>query len=469
MVKRLETTLQFIKLKSRNKMHEKTHKNLNTTEKVLWTEGLILGQQNFQQWDYTIEENFRFLRRDQSEYAWGVSVLEIDEVFLLNGKFNVTQLEVQLQTGERLLYEDYNSPLSCDLSGSQKKKVDVYLCVPNNEEAKGISGYQVKTDNAKWHAKYIMVEDHYRQENARELLVGSKNLFLCTGEEDRTELYSIKIAECERVNEGTYQLTDYIPPLKIVSVSPVLLASLNKLKNNLIFYENYLKKYLRDYSEDNIIDVMRAMASLIEIGKMHSILRMSVASKKRSPWQLFSMLKTHLIGLQSLDWDETDIKEEELNEYDHLNINESMQQFAQKINQVIEKIKPKKVARISINRIEDDIYYVEAVEKNLLMNSAIYLGIKTNRMEPKVLINHCKLGAADGIARLIFHAIPGVTLHSCQQLPFLHSVKAGYHYFSLLPRGEIWKEIINSRSLGVFISEECQVEEVEFIAIREKI
>ena len=66
---------------------------MKTLEKIVWTEGLLLAPQHFQQWDFLQEV------RHQQQYsylhplAWGIVELVVDEEALVNGKFRVVSCE----------------------------------------------------------------------------------------------------------------------------------------------------------------------------------------------------------------------------------------------------------------------------------------------------------------------------------------------------------------------------------------
>jgi type VI secretion system protein ImpJ len=55
--------------------------------KVLWSEGLFLQPQHFQQADRYTEALVSGLARRVSPYAWGLSEIEIDEELLKTGRF----------------------------------------------------------------------------------------------------------------------------------------------------------------------------------------------------------------------------------------------------------------------------------------------------------------------------------------------------------------------------------------------
>jgi type VI secretion system protein ImpJ len=75
--------------------------------KVLWTEGLFLQPQHFQQSDRYVESLINGLARRIPTYAWGLSEFEIDEEILKVGQFSLKAcsgltadgtLECQVQT-----------------------------------------------------------------------------------------------------------------------------------------------------------------------------------------------------------------------------------------------------------------------------------------------------------------------------------------------------------------------------------
>src|SRR5512140_1893846 len=68
-------------------------------EKVLWSEGLFLTPQHFQQWDRYYEEFVSFRMRSLSTFAWGVEELDFNAEALQNGVVELMRCKAVLPDG----------------------------------------------------------------------------------------------------------------------------------------------------------------------------------------------------------------------------------------------------------------------------------------------------------------------------------------------------------------------------------
>jgi type VI secretion system protein ImpJ len=101
---------------------------------VLWSEGMLLLPQHFQQADQRAQALSAYLTLSAAPYAWGVRRLNFDRVALTTGQFVVTELEAIMPDGLLVLYPgDVDAPpLALDLTKlppSANGRVAVHLTV----------------------------------------------------------------------------------------------------------------------------------------------------------------------------------------------------------------------------------------------------------------------------------------------------------------------------------------------------
>jgi type VI secretion system protein ImpJ len=102
---------------------------------VLWSEGMLLLPQHFQQADQRAQALSAYLTLSAAPYAWGVRRLNFDRVALTTGRFVVTELEAIMPDGLLVLYpgDGEAPPLELDLTTvpppSANGRVAVHLTV----------------------------------------------------------------------------------------------------------------------------------------------------------------------------------------------------------------------------------------------------------------------------------------------------------------------------------------------------
>ena len=63
-------------------------------KQVVWTEGMLLGQQHFQLWDRYTHARQNFQRETIAPLSWGLVSVDIDHDSLQNGQFQLSDYSV---------------------------------------------------------------------------------------------------------------------------------------------------------------------------------------------------------------------------------------------------------------------------------------------------------------------------------------------------------------------------------------
>ena len=103
---------------------------MSDNNRVLWTEGMFLRPQHFQQHDRYIESLVQGLSQGIRAYAWGYSRLKLDRASLAIGKLGLSECCGVFQDGTPFnLPHDNDLPLPLDVPEDEKASV-VYLALP---------------------------------------------------------------------------------------------------------------------------------------------------------------------------------------------------------------------------------------------------------------------------------------------------------------------------------------------------
>src|SRR5512134_1664053 len=103
--------------------------------KVVWSEGMFLRPQHFQQQDRYHEHQVGLSLLAQRPYAWGLVTLEIDRGLLEAGKFLVPSCRAVMPDGSLFnVPEDQDPPLAIEVPAETREQV-VVLATPVETEA----------------------------------------------------------------------------------------------------------------------------------------------------------------------------------------------------------------------------------------------------------------------------------------------------------------------------------------------
>src|SRR5512143_2536342 len=103
-------------------------------EKVLWSEGLFLTPQHFQQWDRYYEEFVSFRLRSLTTFAWGAEEIEFNTDALQNGAVELLRCRAVLPDGVPVSVPDIDPPPPSRGFGSDflpsAERLSVHLAIP---------------------------------------------------------------------------------------------------------------------------------------------------------------------------------------------------------------------------------------------------------------------------------------------------------------------------------------------------
>ena len=131
-------------------------------QKIVWAEGLFLGQQHFQQWDRVFQRELQQRSQLTTPHCWGLVSLNLLEEALEMGQCRLESITAILPNGQWVVHDSQRDggPLLCDLTAGGDR-VDVWLALPDNDRVAGINGYREQGRLCAWRADYQEVADEH--------------------------------------------------------------------------------------------------------------------------------------------------------------------------------------------------------------------------------------------------------------------------------------------------------------------
>ena len=103
---------------------------MSTKSKVVWSEGMFLRPQHFQQQDRYFESYVEERCRTLQSYYWGFETVEIDPQLLKLGKISVTRCQAVFPDGTPIAVPEANvAPEIIDIPENLANEI-IYLGVP---------------------------------------------------------------------------------------------------------------------------------------------------------------------------------------------------------------------------------------------------------------------------------------------------------------------------------------------------
>lgn len=431
-------------------------------KKVIWAEGVLLGQQHFQQWDNYYQAERQIYNNCIAPKAWGLINLQIDEEALLNNHFRITHCAAIYPNGLLINYAATEDPvLNCELSVNNNDKLSIYLCVPINQHVAGITGYHQSEQNATWQADYQTITDMYDSDREREILFGKLNLRLLQEHEAHEQFHSLKIAELVSIGEHGWQIfADFIPSAVQIKAVPFLNNMLTRLLEIITAKIRVLNEHR--YEQNNAIQIL--LLTILN----NAFMRLQHIAKhpETHPEQLFIALSDLVSSLEALT---PDFSLYNLPNYQHANLTETFIKLNKVLITTLDAVMPTRMATIKLRRESDSLYMADSIDNSLLTKADFFIAVYFAAEDTawiEQFARQVKVGSHTMLESLVTSALPGVKIIHTQRPPNKLSIKPGYEYFYLEQLGSFWDQVKHDRSLGIFLPFAFAKANIELVTVQ---
>ncbi|CAN5327784.1 type VI secretion system baseplate subunit TssK [soil metagenome] len=439
-------------------------------QKPVWVEGLLLGQQHFQQWQTHIEQ-YQWLQLSiATTYHWGLQQLIIDEAALLNGQFRIKKCIAIFPNGSVVHYkEDSSTVLSCKLSNKMEKKA-VYLGLPNNKNVTGITGYNNNHKHAAWTADYQIVADLYDADRTREVIFAKQNLQLSCDEELHEQYNTLKIAEVISSDDCQYHLVkEFIPALTCLKASEAMIDYLRRIIELIRAKVNTIQvrrqQFQGEATQFGHSDLTHFLLLLILNSTLPCLQYLS-KNQTLPPQQLYLELAKLAGSLCSFSYEPNT----SIPSYQHEDLSNTFSRLEIILRSLLDAVLPTQMTPLRLMREQDTLYSVDNIDSLLFDKVAFFLAVNymTNTSDwINQFVRQVKLGSRTSIHLLVNSALTGVKITHTHRPPNKLPVKAGYEYFYIEPTGDCWQQIRSERTMAIFLPYLFIDAQIELVTVQE--
>lgn len=439
--------------------------------KVMWTEGMFLQPQHFQQHDRFLAHSLGARIGAAFGHGWGFTQLTLDEAALLQGKIAVAAAQGVLPDGTPFSIPAHDpAPPALDVPADARDEL-VVLAVAMARP--GVAESDVEDSSPamppRFHASEVEVADsHATSLRTAPLQIGRLNLKLMLARdanEGFTHLGCSRVLE--RRADGRVLLdTQYIPP------------TLHSGHNLL------LDGYLREvhglvHQRAEALAARLAQPGRAGVGEIADFLLLQVCNRveplvahlRQQPVLHAQALYALLLGLAGeLSTFREKRRPPEYPAYQHDDpaacFRAVMSDLRQSLSMVLEQ------TALPIE-LQDRKYGVRvAIIPDLELQRHAQFVLAVNAQMPGEALRarfptQVKIGPAERIRDLVNLQLPGVPVRALPVAPRQIPYHAGFTYFELETRGnEMWRQLENSGGLAMHIAGDFPGIELEFWAIR---
>ena len=438
--------------------------------KVIWTEGMFLRPQHFQQHDRHIEHLLESRCAPLRAYGWGIRELRIDQDLLTQGKFAIQSCSGVMPDGTPFDIGGEDEPPKILDIPENTRDTCIYLALPARRRSlvEADAG-----DTPEILARYVPRDQEISDSNAGAgtdacLQTGCLRLHLMLESEERSAFIDMPLARIIEIRADKNVLldTEFLPPSLDCRASPRLHGFLEELQGLLHHRAEALAGRITESGRGGAAEIADFMM-LQAINRLEPVFAHFVDMTGLHPEE-FYRIGAQMAGELSTFTTQSK-RPDALPPYRHDDLqttfNGLMSSLRQSLSMVLEQnaipipLQLRKfgirVAIVADSKLIDDANFVLAV------GAQVPAEVLRTRFPTQV-----KIGPVLQIRQLVNSQLPGIAIRPLPVAPRQIPYHAGFNYFELDRNSELWKQLKTSGGFAIHVGGEFPGLEVEFWAIR---
>jgi len=440
--------------------------------KVVWAEGVFLGQQHFQAWDRYQANRIQFAQKSFHPFYWGLSALQWSDVALREGRLELQRLECILPDGRAIDYRrEQDAPVFLDLTTVGRDEFTVVLAVPNNSLVEGIAGYQAAGRIGGWIAGYHDLSDESDSSRNREVMMAKPNLLLRTDTDSMEQMANLRLVRIQKQYDGEFKIVKDILPASLA------IHAVESLREMYQACADMLANIVRDFAKTRIRIGDVSSYSSTELGdflfqKELVVLlpdyKAGLQHGRVHPYQFYLQLcRLHQVCATFLDPEHID----RVVEYSHDRLEDSLSPLLSQIRLMLSLKKERPEDAVEFKALSPGRFETSLIPRHALENFTFYLAVDAKQDSvdwvPR-FTQLCKLASPEQLETVVASGLPGVIMRHIQRLPQKIRVKSGYEYFHVSTDSDLWDKVLQSQRFGVFCLGEFADATIELIMLDDK-
>ena len=439
--------------------------------KVMWTEGMFLQPQHFQQQDRYAARQLEGRIAAGLAWPWGFVSLQVDAAALLKGQVMVSELRGVLPDGTSIAVpDDEAAPPAFDVPEDARDQL-IVLAVAMARP--GVPESDVEEASVsmppRFRASDVDVADvHAASLRTAPLQVGRLNLRLMLASDANEGYTAIGVVHLiERRSDGRVVLdTQYVPPTLNALAQPVLEGYVREVYGMLHQRADALAGRLSQPGRAGIGEIADFL--LLQVVNRHEP---QFAHLQRLPVLHPERLYAQLLGLAGeLGTFGEARRSSEFPPYKHDDLAGCFRAVMIDLRQSLSMVLEQTAIPIELQERKHGVRVAIIADVELQRNASFVLAVNA-QMPGEALRSRfptqVKIGPAEKLRDLVSLQLPGVTLRALPVAPRQIPYHAGFTYFELETRGnELWKQLETSGGLAMHIAGDFPGLELSFWAIR---
>mgnify|MGYP003428964023 FL=1 len=432
----------------------------NGPQRVVWSEGLLIGPQHLQQLDLYHERLLGMRLEAMDLLHWGLVSIEVDSQALASGHIKFNRLHAVLPDGVVLALDqgDPELPPMRHIEGHfphDQKTLEVYVALPRERE--GIDNYADSKDSA---ARYRIsrreVRDASAPERRSEVAFGHRNAIISFGDESHSDHVVLKVAEFARDQTGQlYSIDAYVAPCMRISASTFLMSGVRRLLEAMGNRRIALNEARRQSTtaggvEWSSMDVTRYLLVSC-INSYIPVLNHFLDTGDQSPRELYMSLSCFGGQLTTFS---SEVDPAKLPKFSYRDLGGTFEALFARINALLFATVSEHCISVPLVMRDDGMYCGSLNDDRLRHCDRFFLSVQTDVPERQVssqLPTFAKLAAQSDIHSIMRAATPGAPVEVNHRPPGEIPMRAGHVYFDIQTGNNYWRKIMTEREMAVYL------------------
>jgi len=442
-----------------------------SSNKVVWTEGMFLRPQHFQQFERYVEHYVQSRTAPLQGYFWGFRELAVDRDALALGKFVLRSGQGVMPDGTPFSFDDVgDAPAALDVP-PEARHARIMLALPRKRA--GAEDVTFDENEQQTLARYQAHEYDVADSNAvalepATLQLGRLRLRLVLENELNDEWLGLPVARvAERRGDNLVVLDEhYVPPCLAAGQQPLLADFVKELHGLLEARSQALAARLSQPGRGvaETADFLLLTTVNRWLGSSWHAQQFPALHPERlfHDWMMLACeLASHTApGRRPQVWPA----------YRHDDMQPAFAQLMAELRRSLSAVLERSAMEIPLHDRGQGVSVASIADPALLRTAGFVLAVRADLPADMVRTRfpaQVKIGPVERIRDLVHLQLPGVAVRALPVAPPQIPYSAGHSYFELDKGGEFWRQLEKSGALALHLAGDFPGLTMEFWAIRD--
>jgi len=438
--------------------------------RVIWSEGMFLRPQHFQQHDRYLESLVIGHASGMQAYHWGLCKLRVDTRLLAMGQFALAECSGVFQDGVPFdLPEQGVLPAPIEIPDEMQDCI-VYLSLPARLEGSIEIDSNEKPNNlARYHAVEAEVKDHNTNSNeVSPVTVGHLQTRLMLEPQERAGYICIGVARIVEFRSDKNILLDeeYLPPLINCLAMPQIKNYIKEISGLLHTRGEALAGRVSESGRGGTAEISDFLLLQV-VNRLEPLFEHLQSLPSLHPTDLYQTVIQAAGELSTFT--KQNKRPVSLPEYKHDDLQGTFSYVMEEIRDCLSMVLEQNAIPLPLTPPKYGTRAAKIPDPNLLKDAFFVLAVNAQVSSEQIRSSfpgQVKIGPVEQIQQLVRSALPGITVNSLSVAPRQIPYHAGFSYFELNKQGDLWQQMHKSGGFAIHIAGNFPGLEIEFWAIK---